>query len=255
MRTLLLQSFSTVLWILFGVVSLLVARYEGALPRHRSSWRLAGLAFLFVGLIKAAQNIFGSAAFAAGRGSELWNGYLWAAPAFDHSRTLALIVFFLLLLRRGNSSSPVSVRKQFRTYLLFLAGGALVGAMVGLNKKIVTTILHYELVAVLDAVELVVVLCVLFIALLHNYLDRILWFALSTYAFNLALNGIWMSGLAGLRVPGAWAPSPLYMHLYRVTLAGIMVGLSLWGLVLSKRRVNIPGLLEGARTGDVSLLK
>lgn len=252
MPVLVFQFVVTGLLVTFGAVSLLVARRGEFSPRFRAPWMLTGLAFLLVGTIKGIQNTFGSAAFATGRNSALWESYLAWAPIFDHSRTVALTTFFLLLLRAPTPSDRMPGRGYWVRDATLLCLGALAGAALGWQQQFIADLLHYEVVAILDTAELIVVLSVLFVSLLRNSTDRILWSALSVYGFILALNGLWMSVLVGLRVPGAWAPSPLHMHFFRSVLATVLVALALWRLSLARRNVDVAGLLEPAGVRGVS---
>lgn len=255
MPVLVFQCLVSGLLIAFGVVSLLVAARREVPAWYRMRWMQTGLAFLLIGLIKGVQNAFGSAAFVAGRGSLLWDTYLISAPVFDHSRTTALTVFFLLLLRGHSRSDCVPGSGYWRQDAVLLCTGAALGALLGWQQHLIGDILHYKVVSILDTAELVVTLSVLFTVLLRGSIDQILWSALSIHAVALALNGMWMSVLVGLRVPGAWAPSPLHMHLFRFILAAAFVGLALWRLVLARRNIDVSGFLEPSSAGSVPLLK
>jgi hypothetical protein len=238
-----LQWLLTLLFILFGIVAATVPRYEkSGSPRHLLLWSVAGITFILQGLNRLAQNTFGTWAYFAGPESRVFRSYLVALPAANHSRTFAMLAFCVVL-----GVLTFWRRELSRSLTLLLSVGLVmagmgVGAVVGWYEGAFRVQPHFSAVAVSDAFELVFLLAALFAVLVANQVDRLLWLALTAYAFNVALNILWMVGLSALGV--GWAPSVLHMNLYRVALLAIMVCTAVRRVYLARREIPTRGLLD-----------
>lgn len=225
----------------FGLVALRIGGEGGG--GRTAAWRVSGAAFVLEGVNKLCQNVFGILALAGGRGSAVWDEYLAWSPAFNHSRTFALAGFVVAL--GVLSFTPIAQRRAFPAVMTLLLGGTMVAGMVlGRAEPRLVESTHYPLVAALDAVALIGLLSLLFLLLVRDRVDRLLWIALCIYGFALALNAIWIGALARIATPNAWAPSPITMNAYRLVLVAAMVVVALHRWRLGKRGVYVPALLE-----------
>lgn len=253
MWTLVLQALVSLLLLAFGLVAWRIARVPVGRTSHVDSWGLTASTFILVSLISGFQNAFGTLAYLQGQGAIVWDWYMVSAPSLNHSRTIALLGFFLVL--PFASSRPLGRlfgSHRWLQHIALVAFGAGIGALVGLTEDGFSVPIHFKAVATLDVLELLVVLAVLFFVLMRNLVDQLLWFALSVYAFSLALNAIWTSALIGYGVPSIWTPPALQMHVYRVVLASVMLLLGVRRLALGNASIGIPGLMETIRPSRAS---
>jgi hypothetical protein len=245
MHIIALQCLVTLFFGAFGVTSLLVARTLPASPEHsRAGWLLTGMAFTIFGIDSAAQNVLGTTAYIAGAGAPVYAFYMKVAPAANHSRTFLMLAYCALLVW-------VLTRKRLPrhwrwTALAALLAGVAAGALVGAGEGPLVERTHYTTVALLDVVEMLILLGSLFVALVSERVDRLLWFALGVYAVSVALNIIWTVALAGVGI--GWVPPSWQMHAYRCVLTFAMTALACRRLVLARRGVAVRGLLGERNT-------
>lgn len=245
MLTFTLQVVVTLLFAATGVAGHMVARQRSVTREaHRVTWWLAGTIFLLHGAVKLVQNSFGYWAMLAGPQSATMVRYLDWAPFFNHSRTgvwMAGCALLLYLALRERSVSP-----HFRGGAIgVLVATMLVAGFLGSwNDGALVAATHYKTVAVVDALELVLVLGTLFGLLLSNRADRYLWAALAAYGFMVALNVVWFAALSLLDDPSVWSPRPWHIHAYRVVLAFTIFSLVARRLLLARRGRAVFGLLE-----------
>lgn len=240
-----LQYISSLLTLGLGIVGLLVARRVVHPTAHHLAWAIAGSAFALAGVIKVAQNAYGTVALVAGSGSPTWNRYLTWAPTFDHSRTGILATLFLLLLvllvpHRSWAAIERSGYPWWKWAGVLCAGG-FAGAAAGWVQGW-GDFLHFRNVTISDTAELLLVLVSLFALLLRERVDRLLWMVLSLYAVNLSLNVLLLSAwMETGRLDGVLSLLP--MHVSRIMIGAVMVGLALRRLALAKHGTLVPGLL------------
>lgn len=248
MRMLALQAISTLLSLAFGLVSLGIAR---KVARNGSGqqmvWLLTGSAFFGVYLVKAVQNVFGTFAFFAGRDTPLWNLYLAWAPALNHSRTVAFVCFFVCLAWMPAYEARGAGHAWLWRSLAAVLAGILAGGLIGAGEGALVGSTHLRASSILDSVELVVALGVLFTLLIRDGIDRLLWIALSLYALRLALNAVWLSAMMGIDHPAVWAPAPEQMQFYRIAVGALMLFVVLRRLNLANQGVAVPALFEPLR--------
>lgn len=241
-----LQYISSLLMLGVGIVGLLVARRVAHPTAHHLAWAVAGTAFASAGVTKVAQNAYGTVALIAGPGSPTWDRYLTWAPTFDHSRTGILATLFLLLLvllvpHRSWAAIERSGYPRWKWATILCAGGG-VGAAAGWVQGW-GDILHFRNVTISDTAELVLVLICLLALLLRERVDRLLWIVLSLYAVNLSMNVLLLSAwMETGRAAGALSLLP--MHVSRIVVGSVMVGLALRRLALAKRGTPVPSLLS-----------
>lgn len=169
-------------------------------------------------------------------------GYLIYAPWFNHSRTAALSAFFILLL------ALVFVRPSRRWMVAgslgVICAATAVGAILARGDGLGGGVQHYRSVVAFDGVELILVLSVLFVLLVRDTIDRLLWLALAAYALTIALNVLFFTPL-GLRVMGGgWAPPMWTTQAYRVVACLGMCVAAVQRLRLARRGIDVPALFE-----------
>ncbi|HEX8674335.1 MAG TPA: hypothetical protein VF710_20720 [Longimicrobium sp.] len=244
-----LQLLVTALLLSFGVLSLVIAgRAAFQKPFHQVFWKLAGGAFVTHGTLQATQNLWGSLAMAAGMSSATMATYLRWVPAFNHSRTFLWLAFSgvaVWLARRGTLPGP----RAWGGIVVALACGLVVGALLGYHEGSILASTHYTRVALLDALELVILLVVLFVALVSGRVDRHLWGALAVFATMVALNIVWYAAMSMIDDKRVWTPAPWMMSAYRVVPTSVMVAIAVRRLQLAKRGVKVPSLLDRGSSG------
>ncbi|HEX8431119.1 MAG TPA: hypothetical protein VF625_07520 [Longimicrobium sp.] len=241
MRTLLLQIVLTLLLLAFGVMGVLIARYSSVGPVPRGAWLLTGVTFLLYSLSNILQDVGGTWAYLAGAGTPIFDTYMRYSPAADHSRTFEMFAYCLAML--GYTLVPaVRTASGVRLLMCGIAGGLVVGGLYGWSEGAFSLQSHYTAVAVLDVVELLLLLSTLFAMLVNNTADRLLWFALGAHSFSVALNILWMLGLRSVGV--GWAPAPITMAMYRAVLAAVVVSIAVTRLRRARSGIPVHGLLE-----------
>lgn len=254
MLTLVLQSVITVLILVLAYASVRV--YRASVPsapvEHRAAWLLAGTAFAMHGVDKAVHEVLGGWAYATGPETAPYTRFVALSPAFNHSRTLLLLAFCLLLAHFSIRRVEFSERRYRAWVGVLLAAGA-AGAVMGLAEPRLTALTHFTAVAQWDVIELVVLLVTLFLALLGNRIDRILWFLLSVYAISLAFNVLWFAAFSRADDPAAWVPQPWLLQACRSVLYAVMAALALYRLSQANRGRPVRGLTEGGPGYQTSL--
>jgi hypothetical protein len=243
MRTIVLQLVLTLLVLTFGGTALLISRHSSVATPARGTWLLTGVTFLVYSVSNVAQNVAGTWAFLAGEGTRVWDTYMRYAPVANHSRTFEMFAFCLAMLTYTlvpRMRSPAGMR----ILVCGIVAGLFVGGYYGWLEGSFSRQTHYTAVAVLDVVELLLLLSTLFAMLVNNTADRLLWFALGAHSFSVALNILWMLGLRSVGV--GWAPAPVTMASYRAVLAAVVVSIAITRLRRARRGTPVPGLLESS---------
>jgi hypothetical protein len=245
-------AFSVVVVVLCGV-AFRIGRHRSAVDAlHPAAWTLTGIAFVPYTACMVLQNAWGTWAMVAGGRSAAMESYLLWAPAMNHSRTFVLIAFFALLawfmLRRDPPTAPV-----WWGAVGVLALGAAFGVWIGWREGSMVMSTHFTRVALWDAVELVVVLAALFVALATDRVDRYLWAVLAVFGAVVAINILMYAFLALIDDPRVWSPHPWAMGTYRLALAAVMLAIALRRLALASRGVPVAGLLGRAPGSTLSV--
>jgi hypothetical protein len=230
--------------LVFGLGALVVAHHPRSFSAvQRAAWLLTGLTFTLMASNAILHNASAVLAFFSGPGTPVYKEYLRWSPAGNYSRIFLVLAYAgaLVFLPRIWSSA----RGRFQPLslaLMLLAMG--VGGLVGWMEGPYVAGKHWTAFAVLNALGLVVLLGALLGALFTHSMDRLLWGCVGIYALHEAFNVIWHSALAWIRVPGAWAPNPAQIQVYAALTYLAMLGLALRRLLLARRGVYVPALLE-----------
>jgi hypothetical protein len=248
MPTYTLQCVVSVLFVSFGVLSLLVARRaRGADPHHVAGWLLTGIAFTVHGSLDALQQAWaGWAYFYHGAASPQADDFMRVMPVLQHGRTGWLMVFFALVAVLAVRKAVPGPRFWRAAPLLMLAGFAL-GGWLGWLEGSFTTGEHLKRVGLSDLGELALVMPALFLLLVRDRADRLLWSALATYAFMLAMNVIWMMAFERIEDPNVWAPPRVLVPAYRTVLVSVMAAFAWRRLRAAREGRQVPPLVGGAR--------
>lgn len=208
-----------------------------------TAWRLTGAGFLCHASFVTLQNAFGGIAIRAGTTSPTMATYVRWIPVMNQSRTFLLVglMVALVLLARGHGKAG---RRFWWLAAGIMAAGFAFGAGVGVYEGAFSEARHYSSVAIWDVVELIVVFVALFILLLSNRADRLLWAFISVYGLQLALGIFWLLLFSQLNSPDAWHPPLWTLHAMRLGLSLLMVALAARALVQRRRGNILPGMLE-----------
>ncbi|HEX8391900.1 MAG TPA: hypothetical protein VF665_06010 [Longimicrobium sp.] len=242
-----LQFAGALLFLSVGLVSMGVAlRARSASATHVAAWRVTGTVFTLHGLTFSVQNLWGLAAIRAGAESGTMRMYLLAAPVFNHGRTFLLLACCGLLF--GLALRPRFVLPRLPALMgATLAFGFASGCLVGFTEGRLVAAVHYAAVARLDAVELVLLFGMLFIALLNDAMDRLNWGVLAVYAFSVALNVMWFAGLASINDPSVWSPKPSHILMIRALLVSSMLAMAAWRYRMVLAGTRVDGLMGASR--------
>ena len=238
--TLVLQGIAALVIVGFGAAGLAAVRHEGGFPqRYRRTWRTTGFALLLIGVSASLQNVHGARAILGGEGSGAWNGYMRAAPGWNHSREAILFALALLLL--GSALAPRRLRVDHgRVPLAVLMAACALGAGLGWLEGPLDFVLHFRRVAILDAAGLLLLASGVAAAIVADVVDRLLIVALVAYAVPLPLNALWFAWMS--THVGGWTPSAVSMQMYRLgfDLIGAAVAVQRWRM--ARRGAYVPGL-------------
>lgn len=249
--TLVLQVAVALLLVVFGVGATVAARAMGTPGMHRESWRVTGILFVVYAAINLVQVTFATAAYFAGPGTALYDGYLAAAPSGNHVRTLLLPVLYVTL-------GVIALRRTVGGSRLLglwagIATAVVAGALYGQYEGSLEAARHFSATAVLDAAGFLLLGGALILAIQRDSMDRLLWACLAIHGFRIILGVLYHTGLAWFGVPGGWAPPAWQMHTVRVVLIGAQIALVLHRIRLARRGVPVQGLAPTGRTTRISL--
>ena len=241
MVTLVLQCLVGVLALVFGVLAVRVARSQNdGSPWQRLNWTTVGAAFAMGGISNSLYNVAAVWAFMSGPSSIAWASYLRWSPAGNYAGALTKIAMAVVLLAISLRASGWRQRHIAGTLLAAYGAGSLLGWMEGSHEESV----HYTNLAAFDMIEAVVLLGALFVGLVRNSIDRLLWICVGLYAFRQVLNVLFLSAMSWIRVPGAWAPQPVHLQIFAMVGYLLMAVIAAHRLRLARRGVHVPGLLE-----------
>lgn len=255
MTTLLLQCLVAVLTLAFGVMALAVARRAGGAPElHRAAWVLTGTVFTILGINSAIHNCIAAPwAYFAGKGSPELELYMQFSPAGNHSRGFLMLAFGAMMIGIV-SVSRLAGRHVGAFAVVVGVASMIVGGVVGLREGNLVRATHYTATAVTDAAELILLLVALFVGIVWNTTDRLLWGALVIFTVHEMLDVPWFSAMAWADVPGAWRPSARFIHLYASVAYLLMIVVTERRLRLARKEVPVPGLFEFPQRAVGSML-
>lgn len=248
MLTATLQLVSGAVSLLFGVLAAWVAHQPAAAfrtPARRLAWWTTGVTFVAVGLASLVSSGWSMAAFLAGPESTAWEMVLRWRPVMTFSR-VGLILLLAAALLRMSLHSPREGRAYRRRYAAALASALLLGGALGgwLAPMRGMGGSYYLASSVANLLEVLLLLGALWAGMLRDVLGRELWLALCAYALVLALNVVWLSGMAWIDVPLAWQPKPYLSQVYTIAAYLLMIALAARKLSLARRGIHAARVLD-----------
>jgi hypothetical protein len=243
MVTFWLQVVVGLLFLAFGLLALAVAgAVRASAPARRAAWWMTGGVFSLHAVNILLQNAWGGWAMAAGNDSAIMRAYVENAPLLNHSRTASLSAYFALLLTVA--LLPLAQRWVVPLSFGAIIGATAVGAFLARGDGPNGGERHYRSIVAFDALELILVLSVLFILLVRDTVDRLLWLALVAYALTIALNVLFFSPLGLQAIGGGWAPPVWMIQAYRTPACLAMCVAAFQRLRLARRGIDVPALFE-----------
>lgn len=245
MLTLVLQNLATLLIGVCAFAALRVYVTAGVHSplEHRGTWLLTGTALGVHFIVKAAHGVLGIWAYVAGRGTGIWDLYMAWTPSLNHSRTLLLLAYCIILAHF--SFRPVQfTMRYYRGAVGAMAAAFVAGVVLGVMEPRYTALTHFTAVAQWDVVELLVLLGTLMAALIGGRMDRVLWSLLCVYAMSLAFNVLWFAASSRADIPGQWVPRPWVLQACRSVLYAGMALLALYRLRQATRGRTVRALME-----------
>jgi hypothetical protein len=255
MLTLLMQCLVAILTIVFGVVALQAARRVPGRPDlHRDAWWLTGFVFTILGISTFLQLCIGAPwAYFSGVGTPVYDAYMRIAPIGNHSRGFLVVAYGAMM--AGLTGIHRRFPRHLGTFVFVTSFAAMTaGALVGWREGPLVQVTHWTATAISDSAELIVLLAALFIGVVWNTIDRLLWVALVIFTVHELFDVAWYSALTWADVPGAWQPSPVYIHLYASVAYLLMIFLTDRRIRLARKGVKVPGLIEFPERPTSSML-
>lgn len=244
MRTALLQLVSSVLLLAFGVQALRVWRRSGPVRRDRAAlgWALTAANFLVVGGYATGHSLVSLVAVGAGEKSALFVRVGGWAVATNGGRSIASIVFGLLLL------ALLVARRRSGTRIVQAAPVVLVAVAVAGTAwcrflPFTTAYSLVTLVAVLNAATAVALMAALLAAVQNDGLDQLLWLALAVYALKETVSVSLLAVISFWGVANVSAYYTIFLWL-QVVLVGGMTALATRRLRLATGGRRVPALFE-----------
>ncbi|HEX8831070.1 MAG TPA: hypothetical protein VF705_07900 [Longimicrobium sp.] len=241
--TLILQLTFALLTLAFGVMSLRVSPRPGGGMRA-DAWFLTGITFATIGMAAAVMGVAAFPAVPAAPGTPLRDTFVRLSPIANDARSFAVLGYTALLGQRLLGRQATLRRGRALAWLAaWLAIGAVVGALEGTWLSSV----QFTVMAVLGTVTAMALFAVLYVALLRDALDWMLWSALALYAAREALCANQQLQLALEGMPGLRPQSPRPMLAAGVVSVLIMLACTVHRLSLARAGREAPGLRERLR--------
>lgn len=253
MRTLVLQTISSLLPLAFGLLALAVVRAErGGPPRHARGWRLTALTFIALGTSSTLQASWAVRAYLSGPGTEVYTTYLRWAPAGNVSRYFLMIAFggalvWLSLERKGEP-------RLGALHPALLAAALVLGGWIGWWQGPLDSLhRHAALMASLDMVEMLSLIAALLVSLSTAAVERLLWGALAAYTLREPFNVGILSAMAHPPAEGVRVHPSHLLHLVAILVYAVMIAIAARRLVLARQGAEVPAILDVRRTAWRSL--
>jgi len=230
----------------FGGVALRIAARLRRQGLSAAPWALTGAAHVLAGGVAAVQAVMAGWAYAGGESGAAFRLYARLHGPLDESRGMLLAGFAcalcLLVARRGlvRWSTP-------RTWALLLVC-AVIGALAGAGERTFQEHVHYPMVAVTSAATVLALLGALWLALLNDALDYLLWLALALYAVREALDVNLLSVFGWMGVGPAWLPGRVALDAAAAGVWAAMLVLALMRDRAASRGVATPGLFAAVNS-------
>jgi hypothetical protein len=253
--TLAMQCVVAVLTVVFGIMALRVAHATRRNPvHHRAGWLLTGIVFTILGFSTAIQNFVAAPwAYFAGEGAPAFELYIRYSPAGNHSRGFLVVAYAMMMV--GLAGIWRVAHRHFVGVVVGLSLAAMsLGAVVGWREGPLVQVTHWTATAISDSAELIFLLGALFIGVVRNTIDRLLWIALMIFTVHELLDVAWYSALAWSDVPGAWSPPTVYLHMYASVAYMLMIVVVARRIRLARQGVKVPGLIELPERATRSML-
>lgn len=250
-----MQCVVAVLTLVFGVKALAVGRLvstESAL--HKAAWSLSGYVFVALGISSVLQLCIGAPwAYFAGQGSSAYDLYLLLSPIGNHSRGILVVAYGAMMVALVWAARMP--RGRFTALALCVTLAAMVlGGLLGWREGSLVRARHYTAMAISDSAELILLFAALLVGVIWNTTDRLLWLALVIFTVHELFDVTMYSALAWGGVPGAWRPSPMYIHLYASVAYAAMITIAVRRARLAGRGVKVSGLLDPPAKPPASLI-
>lgn len=242
MLTLALQSLVSVFDLLFGLGALWVARTSQSTWGVRQlAWRLTGIAFCLLAANGIPSKVLAAVAFFSGPGSSAMEIWMWARTIGNDGRSVMMVGFAFLLLKyaRGKPEHSTTTPKLLKPLLLWMVGGSIIGIIEGPAGAT-----HFGVISVVTAAAVVVLFAALWVAVVKDTMDYLLWIALTVYAVREVIGTSLWSVFSWLDVPGAWIPSHSSVQWAGVASHVVMLSILGWRISLAKRGIAVPSLFE-----------
>lgn len=241
MTTLVLLNLVTLMLLAFGAFSLLSARTMRAGSAQHDAWLVTGVVFTVYAANKLIQSVWGTAAFATGPGSPVYERYLEAATVFNHSRTLLLFVLYVMLAWVAIRGELRSIGRSVLAVLVVVA--VIAGGAYGVFEGRLDAGRHYTATAVVDTAGFMILASVLILLLVRDSADRLLWFALATQGIFSIVGVLFLTAGAWADTPGIWSPPFWILELFRLVLAAGMASFAFARYRAAVRGKLVRGLL------------
>lgn len=240
MKTLIAQNAVALALLGLGIAALLAARSIREPGLHKQSWWIMGAVVLSYSAIYVVQVCFATAAYFLGPEAGLYKMYLVAAPIGNHARTVMLFVLYLALGAVALRKAPIS---RWTVFAAIGAGAGIGGAFGGYEGRLEVA-RHFSATAVLDTFGFLLLGCVLILAIHRDSMDRLLWFCMGLLGLRIIVGVLYHTGLAWYFVPQTWTPPPLHMHLIRLVVISMQIGVAVERIRRARLGIRVPGMLS-----------
>lgn len=227
-----LQIASSALILLFGVQALKVWRRFGTVRRDRSAlaWKVTATSFLVVGAYATAHSLASGVGAAVGKQSALYLFTFRWGPAANAGRSVASILFGVLLLAVMVAPRRTAPRIA-STAPAWLAAAAVASTLVAQWYPYATPYDFFTRMAVFNAATAMVIMAALLAAVQNDAMDQLLWLALATYALKETVS------VSLLAVMAFWGMA--HVKTYFLILFWLQVGVGCAMAALAARRLHL----------------
>lgn len=253
MVTLVLQSIVPFLQLAFAVLALLTAvRLRRFASVQGVAWLITGVAFGMYAANSCIQVVLSIIAFRVGPGHPFFDWYLSYAPSADHSRSALILAFAasVLALSRRRDSGSVDLLPHVAAFIAAMGMGFVLGRAEGP----LSAARHFPITAAIDTAGIVILATVLFVVMVKDTVDRLLWSALAVHGLTMMMGILFLAALAWIETASAWTPPIWSLHLLRGVLTLVMVALAARRLRTARMGVPVPGLMPALKRPQPSLV-
>jgi hypothetical protein len=250
MTTLLLQWIVSASAAALAVVALMIARTaQSSPPARTAAWGVVGVGFLVIGLNGLVHNAFATWAFSAGPNTGVYDAFLRWSGAGNFSRSLWVVGVFSLLAIQGWTGRQLA---SLRLWGAMLVASTLAAALIHIQFG-TSEVGQYTVLAVFETVEMVIALLATGVLIFRDAADRLLVGLLCVFGLRQALSGLWTAAFTWLEQSNAWCPSCGSLKIMGLILYSAMIALAVYRLILARRGVYVPALIETKQTPNFSV--